>query len=85
MEQPPPGAARSGEGQHIHIHRQCQRLSGDGAFARDDIQHSVRQARLARPAYFRKIYYYGNFAYLGVVFFIGIVPGLVPMTIGLIV
>lgn len=53
----------------------------EGAFA---LIGAVVLARLARPAYFRKIYYYGNFAYLGVVFFIGIVPGLVPMTIGLI-
>ena len=53
----------------------------EGAFA---LLGAIILARLARPAMFRKIYYYGNFAYLGVVFFIGMVPGLVPMAAGLI-
>ncbi len=53
----------------------------EGAFA---LLGAVILARLARPAMFRKIYYYGNFAYLGAVFFMGAVPGLIPLTVGLI-
>ena len=41
-------------------------------------------ARIARNArWFRKTYYYGAFAHLGAVMFIGLVPGFWPIVIGL--
>ncbi|CAN0507961.1 unnamed protein product [Discosporangium mesarthrocarpum] len=53
----------------------------EGAFA---LLGAVVLARMARPASFRKIYYYGMLGHLGAVFFVGMVPGLLPLTIGLI-
>lgn len=53
----------------------------EGAFA---LIGAVVLARLARPAGFRKIYYYGMWGHLAAVFFVGIVPGLVPLAVGLI-
>ncbi len=53
----------------------------EGAFA---LLGAVILARIARPASFRKIYYYGTLAHLGAVFFVGMVPGTAAMAIGLI-
>ncbi|MCP5080184.1 MAG: MFS transporter [Alphaproteobacteria bacterium] len=53
----------------------------EGAFA---LIGAVILSRIARPAAFRKLYYFGVLGHLGAVIFIGTVPGIVPVAIGLI-
>ncbi len=53
----------------------------EGAFA---LIGAVVLARVARPASFRKLYFFGVIGHLSAVFFLGVMPGIVPMAIGLV-
>ncbi len=53
----------------------------EGTFA---VVGALIVARTARPEQFRAFYYFGCFAHLGAVFFIGVAPGVTGMVIGMI-